>query len=86
MVKIVWTSKAFKQLNRIDVRYRKQIKRKVDELTGFPLVDLDIKKLHGKNAQYRLRVGDYRIIFEIIDDEPRVLEVNEVLRRTSNTY
>lgn len=86
MVRIVWTVKAFKQLNRIDTRYRQQIKRKVDELAGFPMVDLDLKKLNSKNAQYRLRVGDYRVIFEIIDDEPRVLEVQEVLRRTSRTY
>lgn len=86
MVEIVWTSKAFKQLSRIDTRYRKLIKRKVDELEGFPKVDADIKKLHGKNARYRLRVGDYRILFEIIDGEPRVLEIGEVLRRTSTTY
>ena len=28
----------------------------------------DIKKLAGRTNQYRLRVGDYRIIYEVHDD------------------
>ncbi|MBC8946972.1 type II toxin-antitoxin system RelE family toxin [Xenorhabdus indica] len=86
MVKVIWSKAATKQLIRIDTRYQKAIKNKVDQLTGFPLVDLDIRKLTGTEAQYRLRVGDYRILFELSGKEPKILEVQEVKRRQTNTY
>ncbi|OKP01609.1 type II toxin-antitoxin system RelE family toxin [Xenorhabdus eapokensis] len=86
MVKVIWSKAATKQLIRIDTRYQKAIKNKVGLLTGFPLVDLDIKKLEGTKAKYRLRVGDYRILFELSGNEPKILEVHEVKRRQTNTY
>ncbi len=86
MVKVVWSKIAAKQLIRIDTRYQKVIKQKVELLVNFPLVDLDIKKLTGRDKKYRMRVGDYRIIFDITDGEPKVLEVKEVRRRQTNTY
>ncbi|CDG20011.1 RelE-like protein (RelBE toxin-antitoxin system) [Xenorhabdus poinarii G6] len=86
MVKVIWSKAATKQLIRIDSRYQKAIKNKVSQLTGFPLVDLDIKKLTGTEAQYRLRVGDYRILFELSGKEPKILEVQEVKRRQTKTY
>ncbi|CDL79076.1 conserved hypothetical protein [Xenorhabdus cabanillasii JM26] len=55
-------------------------------LTAFPLVDLDIKKLEGTKAKYRLRVGDYRILFELSGNEPKILDVQEIKRRQTNTY
>lgn len=86
MVEVKWSKKAIKQLLTIDTRYRKLISDKVNKLVTFPTVDLDIKKLHGVNGQYRLRVGDYRVIFEIIDGEPVICTIKEVKRRTSQTY
>ena len=86
MVKIVWAAKAIKQLRRIDSRYHKPIRKVVGELSGFPLVNLDIKKLKGASGMYRLRIGDYRVFFDITDGEPRVLEVREVCRRQTKTY
>ncbi|CAI1107906.1 type II toxin-antitoxin system RelE family toxin [Serratia quinivorans] len=86
MVKVIWSKVAAKQLVRIDTRYQKAIKQKVASLTGFPLVELDIKKLKGEDTKYRLRVGDYRVLFEVTNGEPKVLEVQEVRRRQSNTY
>ena len=38
-------------------------------------------KLHGKDEFYRLRVGDYRIIYEIQDSIPVVLVVEIGNRR-----
>ncbi|MDC9615374.1 type II toxin-antitoxin system RelE/ParE family toxin [Xenorhabdus khoisanae] len=86
MVKVIWSKAATKQLVRIDTRYQKAIKNKVVLLTGFPLVDLDIKKLTGTETQYRLRVGDYRILFELSGKAPKILEVQEVKRRQTKTY
>ncbi|TBM32586.1 type II toxin-antitoxin system RelE family toxin [Hafnia alvei] len=86
MVAVQWTKKATKQLLSIDTRYRKAIKEKVDKLIAFPAVELDIKKLKATDSQYRMRVGDYRVIFQIENGEPVVCTIQEVKRRTSTTY
>ncbi|ACX86249.1 type II toxin-antitoxin system RelE/ParE family toxin [Pectobacterium parmentieri] len=86
MLKVSWSKRALKQLGTIDTRYRKRIKEKVGELSTFPDVNLDLKKLESSGKQYRLRVGDYRIIFELINDVPQVCEILEIKRRTTTTY
>ncbi|MEL7629632.1 type II toxin-antitoxin system RelE/ParE family toxin [Pectobacterium aroidearum] len=86
MLKISWSKRALKQLGTIDTRYRKRIKEKVGELSTFPDVNLNLKKLESSGKQYRLRVGDYRIIFELINEIPQVCEILEVKRRTTTTY
>ncbi len=86
MVKVRWSRKALKQLLSIDTRYRKTIEEKVNSLTAFPQVQLDIKKLQATDNQYRMRVGDYRVIFQIDDGEPVICTIQAVKRRTSTTY
>ncbi|MCA7001659.1 type II toxin-antitoxin system RelE family toxin [Dickeya solani] len=86
MVKVNWSRKALKQRLTIDKRYQKAISEKVTELESFPSVRLDIVSLKGKDDMFRLRVGDYRIIFQIIKGEPVICEIKEVKRRTSTTY
>ncbi|MGX4777325.1 type II toxin-antitoxin system RelE family toxin [Pasteurella multocida] len=86
MNQISWTKKAIKQLLSIDQRYVKSIREKVNTLNTFPDVKLDLKKMSGKDNQYRLRVGDYRVLFEVIDAEPRIINIQTVKRRTSTTY
>lgn len=86
MNQITWTKKALKQLLSIDTRYISAIRRKVEELKTFPDVALDLKKMKGADNQYRLRVGDYRILFEVINDQPTIISIQAVKRRTSTTY
>jgi len=43
--------------------------------------DADIKKLAGYSDRYRLRVGDYRIIYEIADEQLIILVVGVGHRR-----
>lgn len=87
MPEVEWSNRARKQLFRIDSRYREMIFDKVGELTTFPDVKLDLKKLRDrKDPEYRLRVGDYRVIFTVINNQPRIIRIDEVKRRQSNTY
>ncbi len=86
MVKVIWSKAAIKQLTRIDTRYQKTIKQKVSSLTDFPLVGLDIRKLSEFDNRHRLRVGDYRVLFELLDGEPNILEIQEIRRRQIKTY
>lgn len=53
-------------------RILEKIEALTDNLTG------DVKKLTHQNPEYRLRVGDYRILFEIEED---ILVVYRVLHR-----
>jgi len=61
--KISFFSKALKQLEKLDQVTQKRIIEKVrllsDNLQG------DVKKLTDFSPEFRLRVGDYRILFEI---------------------
>ncbi|AIN13400.1 type II toxin-antitoxin system RelE/ParE family toxin [Yersinia pestis] len=86
MVKVDWSRKAVKQLLSIDAKYRKPISEKVNKLTNFPAVDLDIKKLQMGDNQYRMRVGNYRVIFQIVEGTPVICTIQDVKRRTTATY
>lgn len=86
MVEVVWSRHALKHLMKINTRFQKIIHQKVGELVSFPIVSLDIRKLQGSDNHFRLRVGNYRIIFAITGGEPVILEIKEVARRTSVTY
>ena len=60
---IIFKKQAKKELSRIPMNIRKRIIVKIDQLSS-DLTSLasNIKKLKG-NDNFRLRVGDYRIIF-----------------------
>ncbi len=60
--------------------------KKVNKLTNFPAVDLDIKKLQMGDSQFRMRVGNYRVIFQIVEGTPVICTIQEVKRRTTATY
>ena len=43
------------------------------------------RKIEGAERAYRIRVGDYRVLYEIYDKESLVL-ILQVARRTEATY
>lgn len=45
--------------------------------------DASIKKLAGYEDRYRLRVGDYRVIYEVADEQLFILVVGVGHRRES---
>jgi len=47
------------------------------------LSGLDLKKLKGQEQTYRVRVGSYRITFEITESTTTILEIQ---RRGDHTY
>ncbi|MBF0199516.1 MAG: type II toxin-antitoxin system RelE/ParE family toxin [Planctomycetes bacterium] len=82
MSAINWTRKAAKQLRKIPSNYQKRIVTAVSELVNFPNCKGDIKKLVNRDG-YRLRLGNYRIIF---DDIGTIIEIQEVKKRDNRTY
>ena len=70
---------ASKELNKLESKTKERIKRKVREILADPSNSkgrFDIKKLAGKKrTYYRLRVGDYRIIYFLEDNMVKVVRV-----------
>ncbi|WP_437214583.1 type II toxin-antitoxin system RelE family toxin [Pectobacterium sp. LFLA-215] len=89
MAHIVWTGKAVKDLRKLPANDQKAIQANVNSLEEYPVTKskpLDITKLTDRGSQYRLRVGNYRVLFEIQKGESVIIEIQRVLRRTSTTY
>ncbi|MGY4580270.1 mRNA interferase RelE/StbE [Ewingella americana] len=85
-----WSIRAYKELMKgiPDNKQRKKITDSVDELVDFPNVrpNLDIKPLTDVVGKYRLRVGDYRVIFSVEKGVTVIIHIEHVLRRVSKSY
>jgi len=64
-MKIELKKSAIKDLKKIQNPYKDTIHKKILELQNFPNVS-NIKKLSNFEPAFRLRVGDYRILFDCI--------------------
>lgn len=62
-----FSKRAFKELNKINEPHYSNIKIAIINLTEDPRPK-GYKKLKGRNG-YRIRIGNYRIIYEIFDSE-----------------
>jgi mRNA interferase RelE/StbE len=65
---------AKKAIAKIPQPHRRRIAKRIDRLAGDPRPK-DAKKLAGDSDLYRVRVGDYRIIYEVEDRALLVLVV-----------
>lgn len=73
MYKTEWKEHAVKDLEKLESSIARRIIKKVDEMNENPF-SKDIKRLKGSN-DFRLRVGDFRIIFSIEGDLITILKV-----------
>jgi len=64
-----------KELSKIDNRMALKIRTSIRSLAKDPRPK-GVKKLQGSDKTYRIRVGDYRIIYEIYDSKVLILIVN----------
>ena len=67
--------RAQRQIASLPLQTRRRISDAIDSLEKNPRPP-GTKKLKGTEDLYRLRVGDYRIIYAIQDDELLVIVVN----------
>lgn len=78
--KVLLSQTAFKELKCLSQSEEERIKKHLKELETNPYKSrpkVDIKKLSGFSKQqfYRLRVGDWRIIYAVLENEIRVTEI-----------
>ena len=71
--KVIWDKKAQDLLDKLDISIARRIIIKVKDLAENPF-SRDVKRLKGETS-FRLRVGDYRIIFDIIRDTIIILKI-----------
>lgn len=77
-----FTTHAQRQLRAIDRQQALRILTALTSLGDDPhRDDADSKKLTGHDGLYRLRVGNYRVVYEIRDDVLVILVVNVGNRR-----
>lgn len=73
MYRIVFKKEAAKSLSNIPRNTAKLIRKKLEAIAANPYADHpNAKKLQGRDG-YRLRVGDWRVIYEIQNDELVIL-------------
>ena len=84
---IEWSAKAVRQLRKItDKRKRQNLYTEVQQLANWPDCPGDIKRLQGRD-DYRLRIGDLRVIFEINQSgTPVIVTITQVEKRNERTY
>jgi len=80
--------RAQRDFKALDGSVRRRIKQRIDSLAENPYPS-GIKKIEGEVGLYRLRVGDYRILFQVREKILLVLIVGighrrEVNRRLAN--
>lgn len=80
---IEWKRSALRELKRIDRQVVPHIVTAVESLSSRPLPD-GVRKLQGSQRTYRLRVGTYRVIYELI--ESRLLVEIVRVRHRKDAY
>jgi len=68
-----------RDLRRIPSQQRRLILQRIEQLAEYPR-GRQVEKLSGI-AGYRLRVGDYRVLFTIVDRSKRIIVYRIVHRR-----
>ena len=80
MYKIIIRESAFKQLKKIQKPDAKRIESAINALSEIPR-PIGFKKLKGFYEDlYRIRIGDYRVIYTI-EDKIQVIDVRQIGHR-----
>ena len=83
MYLVEWTLKSLKQLKRIAYNDQKTIVIAVRELKPWPNCK-NVKPLRNRQG-YRLRIGRYRVIFDV-QKVLKIVKIEEVKKRDERTY
>ena len=80
MYQVEFLPRALRQLRKLSGSVQHRILQQADELAVDPR-PRGVEKLRGKEDQYRVRVGDYRILYEVTDEKLLVCVVKVGHRR-----
>ena len=77
---VVIAPAAVRQLRKLDAHARRRIQAAIDLLAENPRPPA-AKRLVNFAGEWRVRVGDYRVVYDIVDDELIVLVLSAAHRR-----
>ena len=85
-MEVRFSKRAVKFLKKLDVQSAEKVRQKILQLQSMletegiiPFTELDIKKLKGQwDGYFRLRVGQIRVIFTVIDSEIEILLIQDI--------
>jgi mRNA-degrading endonuclease RelE of RelBE toxin-antitoxin system len=85
MSKILWNKRALKQIRKIPAKFKKAIIAAVEDL---PTTDgwRNVIPLTNHQYMYRLRVGRFRVFFDLDQNEVKIYLIQEVKKRDARTY
>jgi len=81
----VFSRRAEKAFLDLPTNLARHVQQAIANLSEEPRTHGTIKLDSAPVAQYRYRVGDYRILFDI-DDDQHVLEIVDIRKRDEQTY
>jgi len=77
--RVALASSAEKELHRLPKKVIARIIPRLEQLVSAPR-PAGCKKLKGGDNEWRIRVGDYRIVY-VIDDAARTVDVTQIAHR-----
>jgi len=77
--RVALTASAEKELHGLPTKVVARIMPRLEHLTSAPRPP-GCKKLKGGDKEWRIRVGDYRIVY-VIDDTARTVDVTRIAHR-----
>lgn len=77
--KVKYSNRAIKFLRKIGANDAKRVFEKIERLTREPL-PRETKKIVGSDSLFRVRVGDYRILYEV-DSNYRIIGIVNIDNR-----
>jgi len=80
--RLLFHPKVEKQLSKIPRPYAERIAEAIRNLKNDPRPP---QIVHLDQEMYRLRVGDYRVIYAVFDDD-QTIYIGKIARRTKTTY
>jgi mRNA interferase RelE/StbE len=80
---IVFARSARKELEDLDDRLAIRVLNRIEKLSDEPRPD-SVRKLRGSTNLWRLRIGDYRVLYAV-DDDRRLVDIVAV-RHRSDAY
>lgn len=85
MHKVEYSPRAVKSLKKIPRHYQIIIKDKIEKLSKDPYMPGTIKLVDYPAAEFRYRTGNYRILFDV-NNEEKTIEILDIRKRDEKTY
>ena len=77
--KVEWKNSAYKELQKLPRPIITRVVAAVSELSNEPFPH-GVKKLVGSEFSYRIRIGDYRVVYEVFESR-LIIEIIRVRHR-----